>query len=54
MGPRLTLTDTYATAAFARGDGARDWLEGLHGYEALAVTPDGGEWRTTGFHRYGS
>ncbi|MFD9918229.1 FAD:protein FMN transferase [[Kitasatospora] papulosa] len=54
VGPRLTLTDTYATAAFARGDGARDWLEGLHGYEALAVTPDGGEWRTTGFHRYGS
>ncbi|MDF6022923.1 FAD:protein FMN transferase [Streptomyces sp. JH34] len=54
VGPRLTLTDSYATAAFARGEGARSWLEGLHGYEALAVTPDGEEWVTTGFHRYGS
>lgn len=53
IGPRLTLTDTYATAAFARGDGAREWLETLEGYEALAVLPDGREWRTSGFHRYG-
>ncbi|MFB7462090.1 FAD:protein FMN transferase [Streptomyces sp. NPDC056224] len=54
VGPRLTLTDTYATAAFARGDGAREWLEALDGYEALAVLPDGQEWRTPGFGRYGA
>ncbi|GGY64292.1 FAD:protein FMN transferase [Streptomyces xanthochromogenes] len=53
IGPRLTLTDTYATAAFARGDSAREWLETLDGYEALAVLPDGQEWRTRGFDRYG-
>ncbi|MEV0494133.1 hypothetical protein [Streptomyces atratus] len=45
------MTDIYATAAFARGDGARDWLEYLEGYEALAVLPDGQEWRTPGSSR---
>jgi thiamine biosynthesis lipoprotein len=54
IGPRLTMTDSYATAAFARGDGARDWLEALEGYTAFAVLPDGQEWRTSGFNRYGS
>ncbi|MFC9650255.1 FAD:protein FMN transferase [Streptomyces sp. NPDC059892] len=54
VGPRLTTTDAYATAAFARGDGARDWLETLDDHEALAVLPDGREWRTSGFGRYGS
>ncbi|WP_078889201.1 ferric reductase-like transmembrane domain-containing protein [Streptomyces sp. NRRL S-1813] len=54
VGPRLTLTDTYATAAFARGNGAQGWVETLDGYEALAVLPDGQEWRTPGFSRYGS
>ncbi|GAA3064150.1 hypothetical protein GCM10020254_05080 [Streptomyces goshikiensis] len=54
VGPRLTLTDTYATAAFARGSGAQDWVETLDGYEALAVLPDGQEWRTPGFSHYGS
>ncbi|MFB6706771.1 FAD:protein FMN transferase [Streptomyces sp. NPDC056333] len=54
VGPRLTLTDTYATAAFARGDGAQDWVETLDGYEALAVLPNGREWRTPGFQLYGS
>ncbi|MBV2353367.1 FAD:protein FMN transferase [Streptomyces sp. J2-1] len=49
VGPGLTLTDAYATAAFARGDGAREWVERLDGYEALAVLPDGRTWRTTGF-----
>ncbi|MEV8564475.1 FAD:protein FMN transferase [Streptomyces sp. NPDC051322] len=48
-GPRLTLTDAYATAAFARGEDARGWLESLEGYEALAVRPDGSVWRTAGF-----
>ncbi|SER86987.1 thiamine biosynthesis lipoprotein [Streptomyces sp. yr375] len=54
VGPRLTLTDAYATAAFAGGDAARNWLDTLEGYEALAVLPDGREWRTPGFGRYGS
>ncbi|MGW1949384.1 FAD:protein FMN transferase [Streptomyces sp. NPDC001940] len=54
IGPRLTLTDTYATAAFARGVGARDWLETLPGYEALAILPDGRQWRTSGFNRHAS
>ncbi|WP_055524809.1 FAD:protein FMN transferase [Streptomyces graminilatus] len=54
VGPRLTLTDAYATAVFARGDSAHDWVEKLHGYEALAILPDGQEWRTSGFSRYGS
>ncbi|MFE9370994.1 FAD:protein FMN transferase [Streptomyces sp. NPDC006711] len=54
VGPSLTSTDTYATAAFARGHGAREWLEGLEGYEALAVLPDGERWQTSGFARYGS
>ncbi|CAL9339373.1 hypothetical protein SUDANB171_00237 [Streptomyces sp. enrichment culture] len=41
VGNRLTWTDSYATAAFARGSAARDWVEGLEGHEALAVTPRG-------------
>ncbi|TXS80371.1 MULTISPECIES: FAD:protein FMN transferase [unclassified Streptomyces] len=54
IGPRLTTTDAYATAAFARGEGARDWVESLDGYEALAVLPDGRMWQTSGFSRHGS
>ncbi|MDP5309865.1 FAD:protein FMN transferase [Streptomyces poriferorum] len=53
IGPRLTMTDAYATAAFARGRDARDWLESMDGYEALAILPDGRFWRTSGFSRYG-
>lgn len=51
IGRRLTMTDIYAAAAFARGDGARDWLEDPEDHEALAVRPDGQEWRTPGFSR---
>ncbi|MFD3450814.1 FAD:protein FMN transferase [Streptomyces sp. NPDC058691] len=54
IGPRLATTDAYATAAFVRGESARDWLEALDGYEALAVLPDGRAWQTSGFSRYGS
>ncbi|MFF3000766.1 FAD:protein FMN transferase [Streptomyces sp. NPDC057950] len=54
VGPLLTMTDVYATAAFARGDGARGWLEALPGYEALAILPDGHQWRTSGFSQHGS
>ncbi|GGK23431.1 FAD:protein FMN transferase [Streptomyces camponoticapitis] len=48
-GAGLTMTDVYATAAFARGESARDWLESLDGYEGFAVLPDGRSWRTDGF-----
>ncbi|MGW8378169.1 FAD:protein FMN transferase [Streptomyces sp. ODS28] len=48
-GPRLALTDAYATAAFARGESALEWLETLEGYEGLAVLPEGRVRRTPGF-----
>lgn len=48
-GPRITLVDAYATAAYAMGTGARGWLAGLAGYEAYAVTEAGGCWSTPGF-----
>ncbi|WP_277992914.1 FAD:protein FMN transferase [Streptomyces sp. NP-1717] len=48
-GDGLTMTDAYATAAFAKGESAQDWLESLDGYEGFAVLPDGGSWRTHGF-----
>ncbi len=49
VGPGLTTTDAYATAAFAMGAGAQDWLEELDGYEGLAITGDGDAWHTPGF-----
>ncbi|MFJ3091388.1 FAD:protein FMN transferase [Streptomyces sp. NPDC086838] len=54
IGPTLTMTDAYATAAFARGTGGRDWLETLDGYEAFAVMPNGRTWQTSGFSQYGA
>jgi FAD:protein FMN transferase len=48
-GPRITAADAYATAAFAMGGRARDWVESLDGYEALAVTAKGLRWQTSGF-----
>ena len=52
IGPGLTLTDAYATAAFAMGSAARDWVESLDGYEAFAITSHGATWQTTGLRRY--
>ena len=52
VGPRLTETDAYATAAFAMGSAARDWVEGLDGFEAFAITPSGETWQTGGFGAY--
>ena len=37
VGPRLTLADSYATAAFAMAARARDWMKVLDGDEAFAV-----------------
>jgi excinuclease UvrABC nuclease subunit len=44
--------DAYATAAFAMGPAAGDWVESLDGYEALGIRPDGAAWRTSGFAAY--
>jgi FAD:protein FMN transferase len=52
VGSALAATDAYATAAFAMGPGARDWVESLDGYEAFAVTPVGEAWQTSGFRAY--
>jgi thiamine biosynthesis lipoprotein len=52
VGRYLTTTDAYATAAFAMGGKARDWVETLDGHEAFAITADGGMWQTSGFSAY--
>ena len=52
VGPRLATADAYATAAFAMGPAAQDWVEGLDGYEAFAITPAGAPWQTSGFPAY--
>ncbi|GAA4560212.1 FAD:protein FMN transferase [Planotetraspora kaengkrachanensis] len=49
IGESLTMTDTYATAAFAMGDAARDWVGELEGFEAFAVTASGATWHTGDF-----
>jgi thiamine biosynthesis lipoprotein len=52
VGARLAETDAYATAAFAMGSAARDWVESLDGYQAFAVTAAGATWQTSGFSAY--
>lgn len=54
IGSDLIRTDSYATAAIAMGDRARQWLEGCAGYEAFAVGVDGMGWSTSGYSRVGS
>jgi thiamine biosynthesis lipoprotein len=49
IGHRLTTVDAWATAAFAMGDAARDWIEEVDDLEALAVTARGDIWQTEGF-----
>ncbi|GAA4588928.1 FAD:protein FMN transferase [Planotetraspora phitsanulokensis] len=49
IGESLTMTDAYATAAFAMGDAARDWVRELEGFEAFAVTASGSTWHTGDF-----
>ncbi|MGS2586880.1 FAD:protein FMN transferase [Streptomyces hebeiensis] len=48
----LTAADARATAAYAMGEEARDWLEALPDAEGFAVTATGGTWTTTGFRHY--
>jgi len=52
VGTRLAETDAFATAAFAMGPAARDWVESLAGYEAFAITAAGATWQTSGFGAY--
>ena len=51
VGPELTTTDAYATAALAMGADAPDWLTDLDGYEAQVVSEQGRGWSTPGFKR---
>jgi thiamine biosynthesis lipoprotein len=52
VGPELTLTDAYATAALAMGLDAPSWLAGLAGYEAYVIDAGGHVWWTDGFPGY--
>jgi FAD:protein FMN transferase len=49
VGPRITAADAYATAAFAMGSRAREWVESLDGYEAFGITATGARWQTSRF-----
>ena len=48
-GAQLSVLDGYATAAFAMGDGALDWIEGLADVEGCVVTRTGQVLHTAGF-----
>lgn len=48
-GPRLSLADAYATAAFAMDAAACDWLEDLDGYAAYVIAGDGTAWASSGW-----
>jgi thiamine biosynthesis lipoprotein len=52
VGTSLAAADSYATAAFAMGPAARDWVESLDGYEAFAITAAGATWQTSAFRSY--
>lgn len=39
-GPSLTYADAYATAAFVMGAAGAEWVAGIDGYDALAITAD--------------
>jgi FAD:protein FMN transferase len=43
-GRNLSTVDAYATAAFAMGDRALDWIESLPDHQALVIYQDGTRW----------
>ena len=49
VGRHLTKVDAYATAAFAMGPSARQWIESLPGIDAFAVASDARAWWTSDF-----
>ena len=52
--PSLTDADALATAAYARGESARAWLERQPDTESFATESDGTAWQTSGFGRWPS
>ena len=52
VGPEMTWTDAFATAALAMGDRCRQWINGLDGYEGLVIDRDGGQWQSRGWARH--
>ncbi len=52
VGPELTVTDAYATAALAMGIDAPAWLCGLADHEAYVIDAGGHVWWTEGFPRF--
>jgi thiamine biosynthesis lipoprotein len=48
-GDDLATVDAYATAAFAMGELAPQWISTLRGYEALCILPDETSLMTAGF-----
>jgi hypothetical protein len=48
VGTRLATVDACATAAFAMGLRARDWVESLNGYEAFGIILGGAAWQARG------
>jgi thiamine biosynthesis lipoprotein len=48
VGRHLTEVDALATAAFAMGNEARQWMRTRPDLEAFAITPDGRGWSTPG------
>jgi thiamine biosynthesis lipoprotein len=47
VGSELGTVDAYATAAFAMGTDAEDWIERIGGFEGLVVRTDGHVWRSS-------
>jgi thiamine biosynthesis lipoprotein len=52
VGPELTMTDSFATAALAMGVDAPAWLETLEDHEAYLIDAGGHVWWTAGFTRH--
>jgi thiamine biosynthesis lipoprotein len=48
VGRHLATTDAYATAAFAMGAAAPEWIASLRGYQGLVVYADGTQWVSPG------
>jgi thiamine biosynthesis lipoprotein len=52
VGPELTFTDAFATAALAMGTKAIDWLPALPEHDAYVVDATGHAWWTAGMSAY--
>lgn len=49
IGQDLAHADAYATAAFAMGYAALDWIATLDGYQGLVIRTDGSRWSSPHF-----